>query len=158
MTDQRTTGFTRRGLLGVFAATALVASRATLVRARTLNSEDKNVSDRALQEAEARVKSEETRQKSATELAVFFEGAISGNGKSSTWTEFRGSFSSEAIPTNISCSFFQASGLTPYSLSAPGVLPPSSVPSLATRADGVNLQYRHNVALQARHDFRCGHV
>jgi multidrug efflux pump subunit AcrA (membrane-fusion protein) len=62
------------------AQAALVASRATLVRARTLNAEDKNVSDRALQEAEARVKSDEIRQKSAGELAAFFESALSGNG------------------------------------------------------------------------------
>ncbi len=68
------------------AATALGVSRAALVRARTLNAEDKNVSDRVLQEAEARVKSEEARQKSATELATFFEGAITGNGPAAALT------------------------------------------------------------------------
>jgi multidrug efflux pump subunit AcrA (membrane-fusion protein) len=62
------------------AAAVLVASRAALARARTLNAEDKNVSDRALQETEARVKSDEIRQKSAGELAAFFEGALAGNG------------------------------------------------------------------------------
>lgn len=62
------------------AGAALVASRAALGRAKTLNAEDKNVSDRTLQEAEARVKSDEIRQKSAGELAAFFESALSGNG------------------------------------------------------------------------------
>lgn len=62
------------------AKAALVASQAALARARTLNAEDKNVSDRTLQEAEARVKSDEIRQKSAGELAAFFESALSGNG------------------------------------------------------------------------------
>ncbi len=62
------------------AGAALVASRAALARAKTLNAEDKNVSDRALQEAEARVKAEEIRQKSASGLVAFFESALSGNG------------------------------------------------------------------------------
>jgi hypothetical protein len=55
---------------------SLVASRAALVRARTLNAEDKNVSDRALQEAEARVKGEEARLGAAAESARLIESAL----------------------------------------------------------------------------------
>jgi hypothetical protein len=62
------------------AQAALVASRAALSRARTLHAEEQIVSGRALQEAEARVKSDEIRQKSSGELAAFFESALSGNG------------------------------------------------------------------------------
>jgi len=55
---------------------SLVASRAALARARTLNAEDKNVSDRALQEAEARVKGEEARLEAAAESARLIESAL----------------------------------------------------------------------------------
>jgi len=68
------------------AGAALVASRAALGRAKTLNAEDKNVSDRVLQEAEARVKADEIRQKSAGELAAYFESALSGNGPAASLT------------------------------------------------------------------------
>jgi hypothetical protein len=40
---------------------ALAAARAALDRARTLNADDKNVSDRVMQEAEARVAAEQAR-------------------------------------------------------------------------------------------------
>jgi len=55
---------------------SLVASRAALARARTLNAEDKNISDRALQEAEARVKGEEARLEAAAESARLIESAL----------------------------------------------------------------------------------
>lgn len=55
---------------------SLVASRAALARARTLNAEDENVSDRTLQEAEARVKGEEARLEAATETVRLIQSAL----------------------------------------------------------------------------------
>ena len=61
----------------------LVAAQAAFERARVLNAEDKNLSDRALQEAEARVKGEEARLVAARENVRQLEATLavsSGNG------------------------------------------------------------------------------
>lgn len=54
----------------------LSASRAALTRARVLNADDKNVSDRVLQEAVAKVKTEEARKNAAHEQARLIEEAL----------------------------------------------------------------------------------
>jgi len=62
---------------------SLVAAQASFERARVLNAEDKNLSDRALQEAEARAKGEEARLTAARENVHQLEAtlaATSGNG------------------------------------------------------------------------------
>jgi len=58
------------------AQASLTAARAAHERARTLNAENKNVSDRALQEAEARLKGEEARAAAALETARLLEAAL----------------------------------------------------------------------------------
>lgn len=58
------------------ARAALGAAGAALVRARTLNAEDKNLSDRALQEAEAKEKAEQARLGGAQETIRLLEAAL----------------------------------------------------------------------------------
>lgn len=53
------------------------AARAAFDRTRALNAEDKNLSDRALQEAEARWKGEEARLHAATDTARLVEASLS---------------------------------------------------------------------------------
>lgn len=55
---------------------ALATAQAALDRARMLNADDKNVSDRALQEAEARVASEQARLTAATQSAKLIEASL----------------------------------------------------------------------------------
>lgn len=55
---------------------SLAAAQAALVRARTLNADDKNVSDRAVQEAEARVATEQARFTAATQTATLIETSL----------------------------------------------------------------------------------
>lgn len=62
---------------------SLAAAQASLRRARTLNAEDKNVSDRTLQEAEAKAKGEEARLAAAEATLKLLESAVaSGEGVS----------------------------------------------------------------------------
>jgi hypothetical protein len=56
---------------------SLVAARAAYERARTLNADQQSVSDRVVQEAEARVRSEEARLRAATENAKLLEAMAS---------------------------------------------------------------------------------
>jgi RND family efflux transporter MFP subunit len=58
------------------AGAALATSRAAYQRARTLNADNKNVSDRALQEAEARLKGEAARAGAAEETVRLLEGSL----------------------------------------------------------------------------------
>ncbi len=58
------------------AAAALEVAQASLDRVRTLNSENKTLSDRSLQEAEAKVKSETARLKAARETAAAVEASL----------------------------------------------------------------------------------
>jgi len=58
------------------AQASLTAARAAHERARTLNADDKNVSDRALQEAEVRFKGEEARVAAAVETARLLGAAL----------------------------------------------------------------------------------
>lgn len=53
------------------------AAHTALARTRTLNADNKNVSDRALQEAEARAKSEDARLQAATGTVELIENALS---------------------------------------------------------------------------------
>ena len=53
----------------------LAASKATYDRTKALNADDKNMSDRAVQEAEARVKADEARLNAARKNVVEFEAA-----------------------------------------------------------------------------------
>ncbi len=72
----------RRAAAGAEASSsgaALEASRAALVRARALNADDKNLSDRALQEAEARVKADEARLAAAQRTMEFLKTALDGS-------------------------------------------------------------------------------
>jgi hypothetical protein len=55
---------------------SLAANRAALQRARTLNAEDKIVSDRSVQEAEARVKGDEARLRALAETARLLGDAL----------------------------------------------------------------------------------
>lgn len=55
---------------------SLAAAQAALTRARSLNADDKNVSDRALQEAEARVAGENARLAAATQSAKLIESSL----------------------------------------------------------------------------------
>jgi hypothetical protein len=55
---------------------ALATARAALDRARTLNADDKNVSDRAVQEAEAKVAAEQARLTAATESVRLIESSL----------------------------------------------------------------------------------
>ena len=55
---------------------SLATAQAALVRARTLNADDKNVSDRAVQEAEARVAAEQARFTAATQTATLIEASL----------------------------------------------------------------------------------
>ena len=55
---------------------SLVAARASLERARTLNAEGKIVSDRSLQEAEARVRGEEARLHALTEAVGLIDASL----------------------------------------------------------------------------------
>jgi biotin carboxyl carrier protein len=55
---------------------ALATARAALDRAHTLNADDKNVSDRAVQEAEAKVAAEQARLTAATESARLIESSL----------------------------------------------------------------------------------
>ena len=55
---------------------SLATAQAALVRARTLNADDKNVSDRAVQEAEARVATEQARFTAATQTATLIEASL----------------------------------------------------------------------------------
>jgi len=55
---------------------SLVAARAALERARTLNAEGKIVSDRSLQEAEARVRGEEARLHALTEAVGLIDASL----------------------------------------------------------------------------------
>src|SRR5579863_3125634 len=55
---------------------ALVAARAALQRARTLNADDKNVSDRAVQEAEVKVAAEQARLTAAGQSASLIESSL----------------------------------------------------------------------------------
>jgi hypothetical protein len=59
---------------------SLAAARAALDRARALNAEDKIVSDRALQEAEVRVRGEEARLRASTETVRLIESSLRGTG------------------------------------------------------------------------------
>ena len=59
---------------------SLTAARASYERAKTLNAENKNISDRALQEAEARLKGEEARLKAATETAQLIRSSLTAAG------------------------------------------------------------------------------
>ncbi len=59
------------------AGAASSAAHAALARARTLNADNKNMSDRALQEAEARAKSEDARLQAATGTVALIETALS---------------------------------------------------------------------------------
>jgi len=59
------------------ASAASSAAHAALTRARKLNAEDKNVSDRAVQEAEARAKSEDARVQAASETVGLLESVLS---------------------------------------------------------------------------------
>jgi hypothetical protein len=56
---------------------AAAAAHTALARTRTLNADNKNVSDRALQEAEARAKSEDARLQAATGTVELIENALS---------------------------------------------------------------------------------
>ncbi len=61
---------------------ALASERAALERARTLNAEGKIVSDRAREEAEARVKGEEARLRALRETVRLIEAALAAAGAS----------------------------------------------------------------------------
>ncbi len=58
------------------AGAALEASRAALERTRALNADNKNMSDRALQEAEARVKTDEAKREAALETTRLLESSL----------------------------------------------------------------------------------
>jgi len=58
------------------AGAALTASKAAYQRARTLNADNKNVSDRALEEAEARLKGDEARAGAAAETVRLLKGSL----------------------------------------------------------------------------------
>ena len=55
---------------------ALATARAALERARMLNADDKNISDRVVQEAEARVASEQARLTAASQSTKLIEGSL----------------------------------------------------------------------------------
>ena len=57
---------------------SLEASRAALKRSQILNAERKNVSDRALQEAEAKVRNDEAMRRAASEQVNLIEKALAG--------------------------------------------------------------------------------
>ncbi len=57
---------------------SLTAARAAYERAKTLNADDKIVSDRAVQEAEARVKGEEARLRALTETVRLIDASLRG--------------------------------------------------------------------------------
>src|SRR5262249_38785289 len=59
---------------------AVTATRAAYERARLLNADNKNVSDRVVQEAEARLKEQEERQKAATETVRLLESSLQSGG------------------------------------------------------------------------------
>ena len=65
-------------------ASAAAAARAAYERARILNADNKNVSDRALQEAEARLKAEEERLKAATENVRLLKSSLESSGPAGT--------------------------------------------------------------------------
>ena len=60
------------------ASASVAASRAAYERTLALNADDKNLSDRALQEAEARLKSDEARVKAAKESVALLRSAPEG--------------------------------------------------------------------------------
>jgi HlyD family secretion protein len=74
------------------AASSVTAARAAFERARVLNADNKNVSDRALEEATARVASEEARFKTASETVNLLEASLhsTGPGVSRSLTVERG--------------------------------------------------------------------
>lgn len=61
---------------------SLGASRAAYQRTKALNAEDKNVSDRAVQEAEARLKSDEARLQAARETVALMHSSLNADGQS----------------------------------------------------------------------------
>lgn len=61
---------------------ALATAQAALTRARTLNADDKNVSDRAVQEAESRLAAERARLTAATQTAGLIESSLAAPGAS----------------------------------------------------------------------------
>ena len=62
---------------------AVAAATAEYQRLTTLNAEDKNVSDRALQEAEVRMKGDQAQLKAARQSQTLLQSALQGNGKAS---------------------------------------------------------------------------
>ncbi|MFN8006814.1 MAG: hypothetical protein U0V70_07295 [Terriglobia bacterium] len=58
---------------------SLAAAHAALQRARALNADDKNISDRALQEAEARAAGEEARLRASRETLQLLESSLAVN-------------------------------------------------------------------------------
>lgn len=58
---------------------ALATAQAALSRARTLNADDKNVSDRAVQEAEAKVAAEQARLAAATQTVKLIESSLAAS-------------------------------------------------------------------------------
>lgn len=67
-------------------AASLDADRAEYQRIKTLNAEDKNVSDKTLEEAEARLKGEQARLESARRSQDLYERALNVSGKAPTAT------------------------------------------------------------------------
>ena len=59
---------------------SLATAQAALTRARALNADDKNISDRALQDAESRVATEQARLTAATESVNLIESALASSG------------------------------------------------------------------------------
>ena len=63
---------------------ALSAAQAALTRARVLNADDKNVSDRAVQEAQARVAAEQARLTAATQSVQLIESSLARSHEAAT--------------------------------------------------------------------------
>ena len=59
---------------------AMAAAQSALTRTRTLNADDKNVSDRALQEAESRVAAEQAKQSGAQRSVQLLTAALASSG------------------------------------------------------------------------------
>ena len=72
------------------ATAAASAGRAAFHRAGVLNADDKNVSDRALEEAEARLRSDESRVAAANQIVEAIETALNRSGGSVTLAAERG--------------------------------------------------------------------
>lgn len=62
---------------------SVTASTAEYQRLKTLNSEDKNASDRALQEAEVRMRGDQAQLEAARQSETLFQSALQGTGKAS---------------------------------------------------------------------------